>query len=460
VRRLVLVALAVVAACGDTVRDVGPPGSIALYVDTDATVPPAGGAPLPAGAPAPLFDRVVIEIYPPNATTPCTGCVNAFALDADLLANKLASIVVAPIPRISGYRAHLRLFLEANVLKDGTPVPGATIDRTVSLPPVDELGRVSITVPLLVDDVGVPVGSLEAPVAAEPGPPKTSRVGTWPGAARVPCADPPGDGEVCVPGGAFWLGVTDSIFSALPGHDEMTPRLTVLSPFYLDATEMTVAEFRTSKSNALAWSGRDDGNSIGDFCTYTHEPGPKEQRPVVCASYGSSLNSCKHAGKTLPTEAQLEYAEGALESRRFVWGEDLPSCEDAIFGRTGWGSFESDTAPCRPPVPPGGPTDVKTATRDRLVLPTGTIYDLAGNVAEWALDDWNRHDEPCWTPLGVYSDPVCHGKSATDGVAHTIRGGDWLVTRGQLSRGGRAAATNLLVSPEIGFRCARPAQLP
>jgi formylglycine-generating enzyme required for sulfatase activity len=177
-------------------------------------------------------------------------------------------------------------------------------------------------------------------------------------------------------------------------------------------------------------------------------------------NWSSARAVCAAVGAQLPSEAQLEYVESGLGRHAFVWGDDLPTCEDAVFGRTGYGQFASDTAPCKPDVPPGGTRDVGSGARDRLVLETGTLLDLAGNVGEFARDDWNRHDEPCWTAPGVYRDPVCSGKSAIDGASHATRGGDWVVTRGQLTRISRASASPSLLSPELGFRCSRPASSP
>src|SRR5204863_9318693 len=62
--------------------------------------------------------------------------------------------------------------------------------------------------------------------------------------------------------------------------------------------------------------------------------------------------------------------------------------------------------------------------RDWLVLPTGTLFDLAGNLAEWALDRYSRQDEPCWNHPGVFVDPVCD-TAGVDGDLRATRGGSW-----------------------------------
>ena len=48
----------------------------------------------------------------------------------------------------------------------------------------------------------------------------------------------------------------------------------------------------------------------------------------------------------------------------------------------------------------GGPVPVtKTqGLRDALSLPGGVISNIAGNLAEYARDSWQRWDEQCWSP--------------------------------------------------------------
>ncbi|HEY8075880.1 MAG TPA: SUMF1/EgtB/PvdO family nonheme iron enzyme [Labilithrix sp.] len=453
-RALVLLAL---AACSDTVHVEPAQGEVLLYVDTDAPLAVAPDAPDASTAPPPLFDRLSIEIFPPGATTPCAGCVNAFDVDTDLFRTAGASVGIAPTPGEDGWRARVRLFGVAHTFPDGSPDPAATIERVVALPAVADTGKIAVTVVLATDDVGK-TAPLDAPTAPDAdGAPSPSAVGTWPGATRVDCADAAPAGMVCVPGGAFWMGDEHRVFTSIPGHDGFVPRLVVLAPFFMDATEVTVARFRAAGQTTLTWSGGSTGDRLTDFCTWTASPGPFEQRPLECIRQLLARATCKASGGDLPTEAQYEYVLGALVSHTFPWGEDLPSCDDAIHGRTGWGIFAGDSAECITPAPPGGPTDVGRGRLDRLALAGGEIVDLAGNVAEWARDDWNRHDEPCWSGAGVLHDPVCHGVSAADGAANAVRGGDWLVPGGELQRVERASAPTSTLTPEIGFRCVRKA---
>ena len=85
------------------------------------------------------------------------------------------------------------------------------------------------------------------------------------------------------------------------------------------------------------------------------------------------------------------------------------------------------------------------------------LVDLAGNVAEWAADRWNREHEACWG-VGVFVDPVCDTPSAIDPAGRTIRGGHYESLELGLRAAVRARVFNEIqaVSALVGFRCAIP----
>ncbi len=444
-------------ACEDSIVIEPAPGQVVLHFDTDAPVPTPTGA-VTVDEAGPLFDRMRVEVFEPGRDQPCAGCTNDFALDTALFAERRASIGIAPKPNVAGYRVRVRIYNAAFVTREGNALPEATIESTIALPVVDVHGRIDASVTLFVDAVGVPNGSLTEPVNPELGPIAASLVGTWAGAARVPCESAPRPGEVCVPGGAFWMGETSTPTSIIPLHGGHHPKLVIISPFFLDATEVTVRSFRESKLRSIPWSKSDTGESILDFCNTSPEEGPRDDHPANCVAWREARAYCVQKKKDLPTESQYEYVAGGTRGARYVWGQDSPQCNEAMFSRLGHGVFARSTAICRTPTPPGGSAPVGTATRDRLELPTGTIVDLAGNVAEWTIDYWNEDDQGCWAKRGVYIDPVCRSPSKEDSTLRTVRGGSWLVTSGQLVRTQRvgAAGSPVYSSPDLGFRCARP----
>ncbi len=427
--------------CSDSLP---PRGQVLLYIDTDAVLPPPEGSPPePLLAPLPLFDRLTVEIFAPGEDAPCAGCLREFVIDRSHFGAEPPSVGIAPPPGEAGYRARIRLFRARAAHAE------VSLETTVALPEVEEEGIVEAHVVLRTDDVGVPIGSLDAPIDPLPGRAFGSLAGSWPGAERRDCVAPPLPGEVCVPGGAFWMGERDLVGSA---HDGDRERLVVVSPFYIDATELTVEAARAAGLTPQPWSGS-YGQGVLDWCTYTAEPGPHDARPVNCISWQQAEDHCASRGGALPTEAQWEYVARALGKRRYSWGLDPPRCADAV-----WGFGLPPLEPVCPIVNVvGGPLPPGSGPRDRLELPGGVIVDLAANLREWTRDVWNAQDEACWTPAGVRWDPVCALPGALGPDQRSVRGDGFHQNVVVISAAARTYDVLLSRNPFTGLRCARPA---
>lgn len=464
-----LAASSLLAACDAESVVLPAEGHVLVHVDTDAPVPPPPGSLAAPGTPAPLFDRLSVEVYAPGSAEPCDGCVRELQLDEAVL-RAGGSFAVEPAGARSGVRVRLRMYRAAGHL-EGEPAPEATVETTVRLPDVPREGAVDVRVFLPTDAVGVPAGSIEAPLPAEAGAWSASRAGTWPGAQRIDCPAPPAPGEVCIPGGAFWMG--NPLAQEDPKLAATRQRLVVLSPFYLDAREVTAGEYRAAKlpvGEVVYWSGDTAGDEVEDFCTLSLPTvESRDALPIACITWAGARAYCQARGADLPTEAELEYVLGGLASNPYLWGVDPPRCADAIWSRaetsiTGFTNFY-----CSADVPPGDiggalvlPPDAADQAaapprlRDRLVLPTGTVFDLEGNVTEWARDTWNRQDEPCWTHEGpnVFVDPLCE-TPGVDGDLRPIRGGGWGSNASTLRAAHRTANKAIEAALTGGMRCAR-----
>src|SRR5581483_4340900 len=153
-------------------------------------------------------------------------------------------------------------------------------------------------------------------------------------------------------------------------------------------------------------------------------------------------------------EAQFEYVAGGLRGHLYVWGQDNPTCSQAVLGRGGWGVYVTQPNDCKTADPPGGALPVKSGSLDVLHLEGGDIFDVVGNVVEWTRDLWQRQDEPCWSSGGVYVDPVCTNPSTIDVRASSMRGGSFIDSPLAAAAASRNFYTGFV--PFIGFRCARP----
>ena len=464
--------LALLAACGGHASSTAlPAGQVVLYVDTDAPLPSAEQA--GTQDPPALFDQLLIDIYAPGSTEPCEGCSRLFEVDSEQVRARAVSFGVLTPPGVTGYAARVRLFRARNA-SGGDPPAFSTLEVVAALPKVSSEGIVEAAVVLHVDDLGVPRGSLAQPIQASLGKPQHSLVGTWPGAQRVPCSAPPRDGEACVPGGAFWMGNAAGVV-APDGSFDPGVRLVVLDPFYMALHETTVAELRRS-GNAVSSAGSaldPVGGSLGIavdaqpydftdprfFCDYTFEPAKgdlsQEDKAVNCVSWDVARTYCASLSADLPTEAQYEYAAGALRSRAYPWGDDLEgiSCDSAVCDRGNLGAFfVSDLwGACRTLGTYGGPAAPGSGARDLVPLEGGAVADLAGNLNEWSLDNWNRLSEPCMQQPLLHN-PLCLAQS-TDGDMRTVKGGGWFQPPFPVSI--RAGADPTLRRAQTGFRCAR-----
>lgn len=358
--------------------------------------------------------------------------------------------VALPQGQVGATKDVLRLRMYPSFASQHGEVPFSTavIDVLAAIPEVAATGILERHVVLHVDDVGFQRGSFTEPIALELGAGVDSVVGTWPGATVVPCNQGPLAAEVCIPGGAFWMGNRQLLDDGFGTGSEQL-RLVVLSPF----SEIAVAQFRDSGLAATPWSGGTSGDFIPDYCTMSSDPS-HDQLPINCLAWATASVYCGKRNAVLPTEAQFEYVASNLNNSLYVWGNDRPKCGDAAIERGGVGIYYNYAPDCRPVTGPGGVVEITTSRKDHIGFNRGTAFDLVGNVREWVRDTWNRESESCWTAGGVYLDPLCQTPSVADGFAHATRGGAFIDT----PRLAAAAARNFSIeaNPLIGFRCVRP----
>ena len=193
-------------------------------------------------------------------------------------------------------------------------------------------------------------------------------------------------------------------------------------PFWMGRTEVTVQQWEAFEK---ATGYRTAAERQGAARTW-RAPGFKlsADQPVVYVSFNDAAAYCQWIGARLPSEAEWEYAARAGASTRHYWGDDID-------GRYLWYRENSDGRPH--PVGRKRPN-------------AWGLYDVEGNVWEWAVADRSAEGEPRGSRRGG-SWVACARIEPPPG-----RSPGFLVA---LSTAYRVDAKLEHRYDDIGFRCAR-----
>ncbi|MCZ6679468.1 MAG: formylglycine-generating enzyme family protein [Candidatus Poribacteria bacterium] len=228
---------------------------------------------------------------------------------------------------------------------------------------------------------------------------------------------------VLIPAGEFQMG------SGAGAPDEQPVHAVYLDVFYIDRHEVTVGQYRQFV-NATEHPPPD----WGEVARYSET----DQHPIVFVSWYDAMAYAKWAGKTLPTEAQWEYAaRGGLTGQTYPWGDDpcdatKANYEDSELGKT---------------------------------MPVGSypengygLQDMVGNVWEWCMDEY----VPYFYATSPKDNPVSGGQIAllddsfkNVETRRVVRGGGWDAVSRRLRVAHRDGNGPRGKVDSLGFRCAR-----
>ena len=327
-----------------------------------------------------------------------------------------------------------------------------------------------------------------------------SRFGTDSAALNVQFSgDTSVTGMVLIPGGIFDMGGDND----QAAKDEYPKHKVQVSPFYIDITEVTNAQFKsfidatgykttaekkpdweelrksvppgTAKppdsvmvAASLVFRQTAGPVNLNDYnqwwswvnaANWKHPQGPastitgKENYPVVQVSWDDAMAYCKWAGKRLPTEAEWEFAaRGGLTNNIYPWGN-----EHINTGKPKANSWEGKF-----PYLNEKKDGFITAAPVKSFSANGYgLYDMAGNVWEWC-SDWYSHDYYKELTGRTNIDPKGPAKSYDPDEPYTrkrsLRGGSFLCNDSYCS--GYRVARRMKSSPDTGlehtgFRCVK-----
>ena len=190
----------------------------------------------------------------------------------------------------------------------------------------------------------------------------------------------------------------------------------------------------------------------------------REQHPVVHVTFGDAEAYAKWAGKSLPTEAEWEFAaRGGLDGAEFAWGDVLQPggshMANTWQGRFPWQNLQEDGYEGTSPVgsfPANG----------------YGLVDMIGNVWEWTTD-WYRaaHEadaaKACCVPRNPLGPPASDSYDPTQPAVKiprkVLKGGSHLCAPNYCVRYRPAARFPEPIDTStchVGFRCVRRANAP
>lgn len=275
-------------------------------------------------------------------------------------------------------------------------------------------------------------------------------------------------------GGAFSMG--DDSGEIWPSDGEAPVRETVVSPFALCATAVTIEQFAAfvedtgyvTEAERFGWSyvftgllkkskvrRRGDVQLDGlewwfgvEGASWKKPEGPGSNikkrlaHPVSHVSWNDAAAFCAWAGVRLPTEAEWEFAcRGGLERKLYPWGDDLtPNGKHRC--NIWQGQFPHTNTEA----------DGYFATAPAKSYPANGygFYNMTGNVWEWCAD-WF---DPAYSKVAPSENPT----GPQDGERKVIRGGSYLCHASYCNRyrcSARTGNTPDSSTGHCGFRVAR-----
>ncbi|MCH5599284.1 formylglycine-generating enzyme family protein [Niabella ginsengisoli] len=309
-------------------------------------------------------------------------------------------------------------------------------------------------------------------------------------------------GMVLIPGGVFDMGGDNKQAS----DDEYPKHKVEVSPFYMDVTEVTNAQFKkfidatgyvTTAERKPDWEeikktvppgtprppdsllvaaslvfrqsgGPVDLNDYSQWWSWVkgadwkHPQGPgssidgKDNYPVVQVSWDDAQAYCKWAGKRLPTEAEWEFASrGGLINNIYPWGNE----------HVNQGTPKANSWEGKFPYLNEKKDGYVTMAPVKSFAGNGYgLFDMAGNVWEWCSDLYN-YDYYKQLEGKLTVNPQGPDKSYDPQEPYTLkrslRGGSFLCNDSYCS--GYRTARRMKSSPDTGlehtgFRCVKTAK--
>ena len=231
---------------------------------------------------------------------------------------------------------------------------------------------------------------------------------------------------VLIPAGTFSMGSPPT--EPFRGRGETQHWVKISHPFYMQITEVTLAQWRALMGKRL----------------FGARKGPVNL-PVIKVSWYDTQKFIKALNKNhegiyrLPTEAEWEYAARAGTTTAYSWGSDI-DCTKALYANNSLKSPECIDEAKKKGIRPDGPAPVKSYAPN----PWG-LFDMHGNVWEWVQDRFGSYNS------NLQVDPG----GPSSGERRIRRGGSWYRYGYSCRSANRAFANPASRFQTTGFRLVR-----
>jgi formylglycine-generating enzyme len=179
--------------------------------------------------------------------------------------------------------------------------------------------------------------------------------------------------------------------------------------------------------------------------------GGRDRHPVVHVSYEDALTYASWAGKTLPTEAEWEYAARAGQPpTTYAWGSEMRPKGRAM-ANTWEGRFPWENLSRREPT---------TTPVGRYAPNAWGLLDMIGNVWEWTVTPWTDDHTQTAGGAAAHAEHGCCAPTVADPVTEddrrVMKGGSHLCSPDYCERYRPPARQGQRVrssTSHLGFRC-------
>jgi formylglycine-generating enzyme required for sulfatase activity len=267
---------------------------------------------------------------------------------------------------------------------------------------------------------------------------------------------------IFIPAGEFEMGCV-AADPRCQAHERPSHHVRLSRPYWLGATEVTVAAFRRFAA-ATRYRTRAEQEGHGrawvlartrwewiDGLTWASPLNSRRRAadtwPALQVAWTDAASYCTWAGGRLPTEAEWERAaRGGRDDEIFPWGNaDRPERGGVRYANgpdegthrvyPSWSFFAGYRDGYEEIAPVG-----------RFAPNAYGLYDMAGNAWEWVAD---------WYGADYYAQsPAADPRGPAKGTAHVARGGSWAYAPEQHRSSERGVAEIGFWTATFGFRCA------